>query len=66
MMERVAVQMWGILLGHLFLKNLYAFCVSALCIVLLKYLHAAVKSHCRASEEFTGPWAGPESGLERE
>lgn len=62
MMERVAVQMWGILLGHVFLKNLYAFCVSALCILLLKYLHTVVKP----LRNLLGRGPGPESGLERE
>lgn len=54
-MGRVSIQIRGILFWHLLLKNLYAFCISFLCILLLKYLHAAIKSHYRTSDEFIGP-----------
>lgn len=40
-------------LGHLTLAFIFE---ETLCVLLLQYVHAAVKSHCRTSEEFAGPW----------
>ena len=54
-MGKVYIQIWGILFWHLLLKNFYAFFISSLCILLLKYLHAAIKSHYRTSDEYIGP-----------
>lgn len=54
-MGRVYIQIEGILFWHLLLKTLHAFFISPLCILLLKYLHAAIKSHYRTSDEFIGP-----------
>ena len=53
-MRRVYIQIWGVLFWHLLLKNLYAFFISSLCILLLKYLQATIKSHYRTSDEFIG------------